>query len=167
MQLVGNYPFIISVWNFFAPPSEDQKEIRFKVTFTQNRCYFEGNLDLKAENSPTVNQYLIKPGISLAFPMYFGDETLFIELDPTGGTPDKPFQLSAGTTAENFPNAILGVPVAGSYCDKRTTPKGDTYYVGGSWAIDPIAKAGWQLTIRKFGPDPQSDDVTVGPGTPG
>ena len=26
---------------------------------------------------------------------------------------------------------------------------------------------GWKLTIKKFGPDPQSDDVTVGPGTPG
>ncbi|MDQ1349929.1 MAG: hypothetical protein QG657_230 [Acidobacteriota bacterium] len=167
MLLVGNYPFIISVWNFFAPPDEGQEEIRFKVTFTQNRCYYEENRDFKAENKLTESQYLIKPGISLAFPMYFGDEILLIELDPDGGNPDSPFHLSAGATAENFPNTILGVPSEGSYFDKRISPKGEPYYVGGTWTVDPIKKAGWQLTIKKFGPDPQSDDVTVGPGTPG
>lgn len=167
MLIVGNYPFIIGVWNFFAPSSDEPEEIRFKVTFTQNRSYYEENLDLKVEKSATVNEYLIRPGLSLAFPMYFGDESLLIELDSTGGTPGSPFHLSAGAKAENFPNAILGAPIDCSDFDKRTNPKGETYYVGGTWTVDPIKKAGWQLTIKKFGPDPQSDDVTVGPGTPG
>jgi hypothetical protein len=167
MQLVGNYPFIISVWNFFAPPKEGQKEIRFKVTFTQNRCFYEENLDLKIEKNLTTNDYLIKPGMSLSFPMYFGDESLVMELDSTGGTPGSTFHLSAGTTAENIPNASLGEPLENSYLDKRTNSKDQTYYVGGTWEVNPVTNAGWQLTIKKYGPDPQSDDVTLGPGTPG
>lgn len=166
MLLVGNYPFIITVWNFFAPPGVRQEEIRLKVTFTQNRCYYEENGDFKAEHNSTVSQYLIKPGISLAFPMYFGNETLVIELDSPGGIPGSPFKLSAGGKAQNIPQN-LGEPEAGSYLFKKKNLDGETYYVGGTWKVDPTENAGWKLTIKKFGPDPQSDDVTAGPGTPG
>ncbi|HLP60843.1 MAG TPA: hypothetical protein VK186_18525 [Candidatus Deferrimicrobium sp.] len=165
MLLMGNYPFIISVWNSFAPP-KNPPGVQFKVTFNQNRCYFEENEDLKTEHALTVNTYLVTPGSTLAFPMHFGNESLTIELAQRGGIPNSSFRLSVGCKAKNIPNNELGTPIEDSFIKTGTDSKGEIYYVGGSWEITPDNK-NWKLTIKKFGPDPQTDDVTVGPGTPG
>jgi len=166
MNFAGFYPFNVSVWNFFAPDSG----IQLKVTFTHHKCYFDEKNDFKAEHipigpdgQPLGKDYMIEPGTSLAFPMYFGDETLILSIAP-GHAPTSDYQLTAGDTAECYQTG-LGDPEDGSSGGRKEI-KGKTYWMGGTWAIAP-GKTAWQMEIIKVIPDPQSDDVTVGPGTPG
>lgn len=160
MLFAGLYPFTVSVWNFFPPGSE----VKLNVAFSYHICYSDAaNYDFRVINNKTNSPYKIDPGMSLAFPMYFGDETLVISI-LSGNIPGN-YLLTAGDTALCLPDTALGVPQPGSYRDKEIIGD-ETYYEGGTWAINQANKT-WQLTIKKIIPDPQSDDVTVGPGTPG
>jgi len=181
MQLTGIYPFVVSVWNFFAPSTN----VKLNVTFRHHYCYFgdDGTFTatpLKDKQGNLMDGFgrAIDAGMALAFPMYFGDEALEISID-SQNTPNGDYQLSAGATAEcslevphpsNPGNYIYPPPIAGSNCDPNPNPTPDesfpTYYKGGTWKIDST-KAGWNLTIKKIIIDPQSDDVSIGPGTPG
>lgn len=164
MNLAGFYPFTVSIWNFFAPNSG----IKLNVTFTNHhKCYFDGNNDFKIEHSTKNNDkcHIICAGKSLAFPLYFGDETLVLSIE--SGTPPPDYQLTAGDTAlcslkvgEDFIP-----PEEGSSGDNKIIT-GKEYWRGGTWTIDST-KTGWQLEIKKIIPDPQNEDVTVGTGTPG
>lgn len=160
MQLVGFYPFFVSVWNFFAPSTG----VKVKVTFNYHKCYTDENSNFKAEYIQNKSTYIIEPGMSLAFPMYFGDETLDVELDTTGKIPQSDYLISTGESAESFQTG-LGEPQEGSSCGHKTV-KGETYWMGGTWQIGPTNST-WKIEIRKYITDPQSEDVTVGPGTPG
>jgi hypothetical protein len=192
-QFAGFYPFTVSVWNFFSPDTG----IKLKVTFNHHQCYFLGQGDgsnfeldhFKVENNSTQKDHYIEDGKTLAFPMYFGDETLDITLyfenetdnEPLGIAPTVPYLLSAGCTAlcrvyKINTDGTEGIAIP-PYCqagDDSPTPikvNGKEYYKGGTWAFDPNDPQkngnGWKLTIMKKVVDPQSDDVTIGPGTPG
>ncbi|MGD2085455.1 MAG: hypothetical protein PVH61_04645 [Candidatus Aminicenantes bacterium] len=161
MNLAGFYPFTVSIWNFFSP----NLEIKLKVTFHHHHCYFDENNDFKAEKIPKKIEYKIDSGKSLAFPMYFGDETLVLSIDSL--IPSSDYQLTAGDAAlcslEVGENTIS--PAEGSSGGTNVI-NGKEYWRGGTWTIS-TKEEGWQLEIKKIIPDPQNEDVTVGPGTPG
>lgn len=182
-QFAGFYPFTVSVWNFFSPDTE----VKLKITFNHHLCYFLGQGDgsnfeldhFKVENNPNPKDHYIECGKALAFPMYFGDETMDITLyfenetdnEPLGIAPTVPYLLSAGCTAlcRVVNNAEQDIT---PYCPSNDVPptpitiNGKNYYKGGTWAFAPNVND-WKMTIMKKVVDPQSDDVTIGPGTPG
>ncbi len=176
MQLMGNYPFTTHIWNFFPPGSG----VKLKVTFYHRRCYFDKNYDFKAEHieKDAVGKpfggrdYIIEGGMSLMFPMFFADETLVLSLDV--GEDAKPlttsYRISAGLKAKCIPNEKLGKPEVHTFIkkvedEKECEKKCETFYMGGSWKIESTNKE-WQLTIKKYGPDPENEDVTLGPDPP-
>ncbi len=172
MFLLGNYAFYTRVTNLFPPKSE----IRLNVTFFQHRCYINENNDFIAEHIKTDDErnplngciYTLEPGTSLSFPMYFGDESIIISLN-SESSPNMNYFISAGAKAKSIPCETLGEPVPGSYLEKVDNDN-ESFYVGGTWIIKPENQEkpkAWTFTIQKYGPDPETDDVTIGPGTPG
>jgi len=103
----------------------------------------------------------------LNFSMFFGDDYLELSIDPDH-VPTSNYYISAGGKAKSIPNESLGAP---NLTLKKIEEKngGPVSYAGGLWNIDPSfnRNSTWQLTIKKYNPDPETTDVTVGPGTPG
>jgi hypothetical protein len=158
--MLGNYPFTTRISNYFAPGSG----VLLKVTASRHQCYYDSNIDFKVENNLTVKEFSIEPGMTLAFPMYLGDETLAISIDNEGTYPTVNYYLSAGAKAKSIPNTQLGTP---SCYFEQIEKNGEVFYAGATWTIEKGSSSQWQLTIKKYGPDPETDDVTLGPGTPG
>ncbi len=158
--MLGIYPFTTRISNLFAPNSG----VLVKVTAGRHKCYYDNNNDFKVENNLTVKEYSIEPGMALAFSMYIADETLVISIDSHGDSPTCDYYLSTGVQAKSIPNTQLGEPT--EYIDK-IEKNGEIFYIGAVWAIKKGTGNECQLTIKKFGIDPKTDDVTLGPGTPG
>jgi len=174
MNLVGFYPFLVTVWNLFEPEhqSKDRRNgIKLSVQHFYHPSYFQSSTSdwekgFKIEHGMTSKSSIIDPGSSLSFPMFYGDEYLILSLHigDHSRVPTSPYQLNAGGTAECCSLKKLGDPIR--LPNRVSLPKheGD-YWQGGTWVIEPGTS--WTMKIRKIIPDPQSDDVTVGPGTPG
>jgi hypothetical protein len=186
MNFVGFYPFTVNVWNLFAPSTG----IKLKVSFYHHQCYFEVNdtdrnkvEHFKVEHTKTDCESIIQPGKSLSFPMYFGDESLEISLhlegNDAGNEPTTSYLISAGDTAECM---VIATDPVNIEREKERDPVDGTsasdtgkngFWKGGIWDFEPGSDdppkndKEWKLTIRKKIVDPQSDDVTIGPGTPG
>lgn len=167
MIISGNYPFTVRFLNSFDPALG----ISLQVARYQHKSYFK-----KKENSQDPILYVIEDlareeelytiegGMSLAFPMYYGDDRLVLSID---GTPPDKYKISAGGKAKIYRGGLLEnmEPEEGTHLGKEKDDYGD-FYRGGTWNILPDPN-GWTLEIRKYGPDPQDEDVTVGPATPG
>ncbi len=164
MLLTGNYPFTIRIFNSLDPALG----VDFLVKRRNHLSYFTKEKDSKGhlvmiEKLPEeseVKQYTIEGGESLAFPMYFGDESLVLS---SSGNIVQPFTISIGSKAKCIPNKVLGEP---KYGEKHSGEKNkEDFYTGGVWSITP-EKEGWALTIQKLGPDPEDEDVVTGPDEP-
>jgi len=185
MYLAGDYPFTVRIWNAFDP----ELELNFKVSRYQRRTYVKSapkwespknhskSMQVVIEGVPEYNtnpmEYTIKGGESLAFSMYFADEYLVLSADYSL---NHDYKISIGTKAVCFPSNSLGRSDGVGLLEEILDPlvglppgtepdfskKG---YPGGTWTITP-QKSDWALIIKKYGPDPEEDDVVVGPDEP-
>lgn len=176
MFMSGNYPLTVRVFNVFDPKSK----VELNVKRYHHSCYYlqkQSHEDIPnskvfvVENVPREGEeetYTIMGGSSLAFPMYFGDESLVLSID---GTPQREYRIRAGAKAKCY-TEVLGDPdelsPLGMGTEKNSNNEEIDFYRGGSWEIDPLddPKTGWKLTIKKYGPDPEDDDVIVGEDPP-
>lgn len=121
---------------------------------------------------PVPVDYILLPDMSINFPFYSEGTSLVLSIDHNYA-PGEKYHLAAQGNSYCFPNEKMGTPV--SYGGKGTLER-KPYYIGGTWEI-PAEDKEWQLTIKapestgSTGknadiPDPVTDDVTVGPGTP-
>jgi hypothetical protein len=118
---------------------------------------------------PVPVDYIILPAMSIDFPFYSESTSLVLSIDHNYAPVEK-YHLTAKGYSHCFPNERMGTPV--SYRGKGTV-ESKPYYIGGTWEIPAVDKE-WQLIIKIPGstvknaniPDPATDDVTVGPGTP-
>lgn len=171
MILLGTYPFLVYVANMFEPGSN----VIFKVRCHRFLSYYDSEsknyitetckITEKGElckQSEHLMEHYIKAGDRLAFPLYFGNEYLEISLDlENGGTPPHNFQIVVGPKAKCYPNDELGPPEKNTYL----TLEEDEAYGGGKWEIEKD-ETDWELTIKKYGADPETDDVVIGAGPP-
>lgn len=164
MTLYGTYPFLVYVANTFAPDSD----VIYKV-----KCYrflfyydYETKNTIIETSAATQKVHSIEAGDRLAFPLYFGGEYLEISME---GTPGYDYQIVVGRKAKCYPDNVLKAPLEGTYKDllgENDRPKGTTGpYGGGIWNVSKDEKD-WKLIIKKYGADPESDDVAIGPPPP-
>ena len=168
MSLLGFYPFTVYVANVFDPY---QCNVLIKVTHHHHLGYFnreKGNKQFAIDPIQT-KEYTIEGGYRLGFPMLMEDESLEIELD----NPDEAYgkitkvTVTVGAKAKCYPtyNETTIPPLSSSSLGEDQDPHG-TYYRGGRWEMDQ-SKASWKMIIRKYGPDPEDENVTVGEESPG
>jgi hypothetical protein len=175
MFYAGDYQFNVRICNVFDPS--------FNITFNVERChhlnYFSRDLSSPGERVVVVKDvpdpgngklYQIEGGDSLTFPMYFEDESLTLSVSGDLNQLPNNYTISIGTTAKCYPSGgmkLIDGTSAGTGQDPppENGVPGQTYYKGGAWSIPP-SDTGWKLTIKKFGPDPEDDDVIIGPDPP-
>ena len=160
MTLYGMYPFLVYVANTFKPDSD----VIFKVKCHRFRSYYDPQTkNFIIETSVTTpKEHSIEAGDRLAFPLYFGDELLEISLDLEKGVlPTDDFLIAAGRKAKCYPNDALGRPQE----DTFLAIEKDKSYGGGIWNVSK-EETDWTLTIKKYGADPESDDVVIGSPPP-
>lgn len=181
MILSGNYPFLVYVTNIFKPDSPDSKNVIFKVICHRFLSYYDSeskNLITETCKIPKdkvfcqqpdskpykhLMDHYIEAGDRIAFPLYFGDEYLEISLDlDMGGSPPHDYQIVVGPKAKCYPNDELGPPEKDTYLPLEE----DNAYGGGKWEIKKD-ETDWKLTIKKYGPDPETEPVEIGEGPPG
>lgn len=185
MPILGNYPFTVRVFNFFDPALNIVlKIVRYhRQGYISNEEFSDGKhfiIKNLPANEEEAEKHFLKGGESLAFPMFYNDDQLEISFDLENGkrSPDK-YSISAGFKAKCFPYK-LGDPIDGSTLGKGTQEINElskTFWRGGTWILkdqkndsqleeNASPADDWTLTIRKYGPDPEDDDVTVGPANP-
>lgn len=167
MSVFGVYPFNVYVANIFEPG----RNVRIKVTHYHHRGYYTGeeqnNMQFIIEPIQTEGGvHTIPGGYRLGFPMLMGDEYLEISLDlDTGNRPDHNYEITVGARARARVNRISTdepiLPRVGTCMELKKE-----YYSGGTWELNKD-ETDWKLTIRKYNPDPETDDVVIGPATPG
>jgi hypothetical protein len=172
MFYAGDYTFFVRICNTFDPCME----IDFTVERYHHLNYFSSEI-CKSEarvvvvkDIPTCKEkalhYKIVGGDSLSFPMYFTDEYLILSISGKLENLEKKkenYKISLGTKAKIYPGS-LGAPIPGTSCGNGSDDFGN-FYKGGAWSITPN-QTDWAITIRKFGPDPEDDDVIIGPDPP-
>jgi hypothetical protein len=87
--------------------------------------------------------------------MLMGDE--YLEIQVAGSLPSTNYSIIAGAKAKCCPNNELGPPIEDTYLPLEE----DGAYGGGKWTVEQ-SNANWMLTIRKYGPDPIEENVTIG-----
>ena len=155
--MTGNYPFTVRIFNLFNPDLKVDVEIKRKHL----RIYIRSIKDDKGntlhgyfkdtpDNIPGDRIYTIQGGDSLAFPMYYKEDSLEISLK---GTPNRKYCIMAGAKAKCY------------FSEDPGAPENATDQSGGTWTIDP-AKNNWKLRIVKYDPDPEDDDIVIGEDPP-
>lgn len=209
----GAYPFIVYVRNFFPKGGPGIKvqhyfcpyyEYPDKIQKIQenNENNGNGNQDLKE------NEYCIKAGEVVCFPLFWNDEWLKISLDPVNldknyvSSSNGHYFIWAGPKAKCYFDPVDKSEKVKNEVDKSNIDKfeftpspfgkgkdtknqditqshqeatdGREYYRGGTWKVNnpdftSLASSdySWSLEIRKYSPDPEEDDVTVGEERPG
>ncbi|UCH96158.1 MAG: hypothetical protein JSV88_04690 [Candidatus Aminicenantes bacterium] len=168
MSLLGVYPFTVYVANIIDPG----RKVGIKVTHYHHRGYYtweEGNKKFVIDTiQANDGEYTIPGGYRLGFPMLIGDEYLEISLDEveSGVIPDL-ITVAVGAKAKCYPtyNETPIPPLPSSSFGEGQDIHG-IYYRGGKWELDQ-SKASWKMIIRKYGPDPEDENVTVGEESPG
>lgn len=167
----GDYRFTVYVANIFDP----QLKINIDVIHYHCRRYHlhYGKKKGITEEKKTKFKHKIRGGYRLGFPMFKGDEYLEISCDKQKTLNDA---LEEGVTDNCIIKAGHRAKV---YLDPADIEKWEytdmghgkgeddygTFYNGGHFS--PLKdNKNWKITIRKYDPDPASDNVTVGPDTP-
>jgi len=188
MILFGTYPFLLHVANTFNPDSEATLNVtchRFRSYYddekiiieTCKKCKLkvlggsggkEGRLVGFCNQTKHLMEYSIKPGDRIVFPLYFGDEYLEISFDPKEGnlsTSTYPYTIFTGKKAKAI-FTFDDLTVVPTY-PKDDKILEDGFYPGGGWVVKEKNKDSiWKLIIKKYGTDPETDDVVIGPPPP-
>jgi hypothetical protein len=174
MFVMGNYPLTVRILNLFDP----QLEVTLNIVRCHRRSYFRkiekgsedsiGYFKDAPENIPEPRTYTIQGGDSLAFPMYYCEDSLEISLS---GTPNRKYCIVAGAKAKCYPIEGLGAPNKGTSLGSGTDDAKKVFYRGGTWIIDLNDSdcpnnENWILRIKKYGPDPEDDDIVIGEDPP-
>lgn len=160
MAILGAYRFTVFIENLFGPGKEDKGTIT--VHRHHHRSYADDSGDIKVEKKKTRREYKVQQGDRIGFPMFFGDEALDISVD---NPPDNGYVFTVGIKAKCFPpnNKEPDIQLLPELL--HGTDGNRVWYSGCSWKLSK-EEAGLKFTIEKYGPDPEDDDVTVGPNEP-
>ncbi len=119
----------------------------------------------KGKSEP--NDYTINAGTCHPFLLNNTDEYLEISRDQKKEMPTTyPYEITAGKKAKakcEFDDEPVEpeIPLIGAEYHE------DGFYAGGTWTVEEEDKDKiWTLTIKEYEPDPQTDDVVIGPPPP-
>jgi hypothetical protein len=165
MTLSGNYPFLVYVANMFEPGLN----VIFKVKCHRFLSYYDSETkNFIIETSKiTEKEHSIEAGDRLAFPLYFGAEYLEISLSEDSNIPPYEYFIQAGAKAKArfILNGEEKKPKKGTYI--KGIDLEDDFYAGGGWEVNEEDKdKSGTLTIKKYGADPETDDVVIGQAPP-
>jgi len=179
MSQGGNYPFVVNVTNFFL----NKANIILKVT---HHCYEYDYIyeqlgkepgkrekDFPDPNKKISAECLLHPGEKYGFYLYWGDEFIEISIANPEDLPCYPedsdiqsYEITTGISAKVYlePEEEGKWDIISLKLKEKDNEK-KTFYVGGIFTPHADNK-NWKVTIKKYNPDPASDDVTVGPEPP-
>lgn len=182
MFYAGNYPFSVRILNAFDPKLKIEIHVRryhHLNYFSDHKVLGNSHETIKGrivivEDIPPPGEgklHKIKGGESSSFHMYYDDEYLEIQLIALDPTESQSYKISIGTKAKCLPSLQMNLPISGTFDLSRSNPyiANNPYYAGGSWEFPNetlSSTPNWKMTIKKFGPDPEDDDVIVGPDPP-
>jgi len=149
----GVYPFVVYVRNKFG---DSDSGVKIQVKHHYHPNYNENEAPITSEDIH------IKHGETVCFPLFFPDEYLDISLV---GSPSASYYIWAGVKAKCYPADMDNPTYIPSPIGQKTVGQ-DTFYCGGTWELQS-SDMSWTLTIKKYSPDPEDDDVIIGTGTPG
>ncbi len=162
---LGNYPFLVFVWNAFKLEIEPEKRISLKVEF--NYYPFTD----KVNGGQEVATYFITPGAYLAFPFFWKHDKLIISVKdgkvPHSGYTNVWAGIKAGCDFK--PRKAPGVTFTPAIPKMVYDVNGNEVYRGGAWRISHgavHANNDWSLVITKLKHDPEEENVTVGEDPP-
>ncbi len=150
----GTYPFVVYVRNKFGD-SDSGVKIQVKHHYHPN---YDDNKTLI-----TSEDIHIKYGETVCFPLFFLDESLDITLE---GSLSSSYYIWAGVKARCYTAGMVSPTYIPSPIGQKTDEDDELCYCGGTWELLSSDTA-WTLTIKKYSPDPEDDDVIIGTGTPG
>ena len=156
----GAYPFNVFLRNTFGA---DGPQLNVTHIF---RPYYEYDQPIGNGNGGE-NNYKIKPGEVVCFPLFWNDEGLVINLD---SNPGKHYFIWTGVKARCYFDPDIDdrgedLEFIPSPLGKGEDEKGK-FHRGGSVKVK-TPDSDWTLTIRKYSPDPEEDTVTIGEEPPG
>lgn len=161
----GDYPFKVTIMNKFGEGVLIQVD-NYYVPLGK-RC------DEMDEDDLPSNTIKIKPGERITLPLYCGVAYLKLSISSESSIDwsslhNKCYYIWAGVKAKIYPSELEDVQYTPSPAGQFTDEDGRTYYCGGTWKLEQEKEQkSWSLEIRKYSPDPEEDDVVVGPDIPG
>jgi hypothetical protein len=170
MSILGAYPLTVFVANIFNPASNTVINVKHYHHPTYYDDKTKSYTVAKIQTGDDAKSYSIHPGHTIGFPMYLGDEQLEIWLE---NSPTENYSVQvgakAGCTLDDPDGESIPPTVPTDLGEKKDENGNVVFYKGGTWTISPEQgkQEQWTLRIQKYTFDPESDNVVIGPGTPG
>lgn len=160
MAILGAYRFTVFIENLFDPGKENVGGIT--VHRHHHRSFADDMGDIKVERRKSKRKYEVHQGDRIGFPMFFGDESLEVSVH---NPPETGYIFTTGLKAKCYPPNGLKPDVQLLPELLSGSDENGEWYAGCSWKLSK-QQAGLTFVIMKYGPDPEDDDVTVGPNEP-